>query len=578
MQTLLLLTLFLPAAAAVFTAFAQKQARYWALIASLATLAGAVLLASRFPIGAAEFGRTDWSWFADVGIPLDVRFNVALDGLGLWLFALTALLLVVSVMISWEAITDQEPLFYSLLLLLGTGMLGVFVARDIILFYLFFEFTLVPLFFLIGIWGSEQRRYAAIKFFLFTLAGSVLTLLGILAIVLWVWNDSHGQPMTFAIQALSDHLRAHPMPFGLQAWLFAALFAGFAIKVPLFPLHTWLPLAHTEAPAAGSILLAGVLLKIGTYGFLRFNLPMLPDATAALMPWMLWLSVAGIIYGALVALAQSDLKRLIAYSSVSHLGFCMLGIFALNHVSLQGGALQMINHGLSTGGLFALVGMIYERYHTRRIADFGGLAAELPILAFFFVFMTLASIGLPGLNGFAGEFLLLSGMFQRAFGPAATEWTAQYRVIAVLATSGVVLGAWYMLWLVARVFFGPLKERKHGGPISDLSPREVCALVPLCVIIVWIGVQPKFFLDRMAPSIQELSRPAMQAAADQAARYALHADSETNKPDTDKTAPPADDNIPPDDVGRHDSDPPTGRWPNDPSIKPPSGLEIARVP
>jgi NADH-quinone oxidoreductase subunit M len=302
------------------------------------------------------------------------------------------------------------------------------------------------------------------------------------------------------------------MPEGLQLTLFLALFAGFAIKVPLFPLHTWLPLAHVEAPAAGSILLAGVLLKIGTYGFLRFNLPMLPHASAAAMPWLLWLSVAGIIYGALVALAQTDLKRLIAYSSVSHLGFCMLGIFALNRVAVQGGALQMINHGLSTGGLFAIVGMIYERYHTRRIADFGGIAKETPVLAFFMVFMTLASIGLPGLNGFVGEFLLLIGMFQRAFGAATTEWTAHYRVISVLAVSGVVLGAWYMLSLVARVFFGPLRERKHGGPIADLSFREIAALAPLCLVIVWIGVQPKYFLDRMAPSIDQLTREAMSAA------------------------------------------------------------------
>ncbi len=301
------------------------------------------------------------------------------------------------------------------------------------------------------------------------------------------------------------------MPYGLQVWLFLALFAGFAIKVPLFPLHTWLPLAHTEAPAAGSILLAGVLLKIGTYGFLRFNLPMLPEATAACMPWMLWLSVAGIIYGALVALAQTDLKRLIAYSSVSHLGFCMLGIFALNRVAVQGGALQMINHGLSTGGLFALVGMIYERYHTRRIADFGGIARETPVLAFFMVFMTLASIGLPGLNGFVGEFLLLMGMFQRAWGTAATEWTTQYRVISVLAVSGVVLGAWYMLSLVARVFFGLLRERKHAEPIADLGLREVLALVPLCLVIVWIGVQPRFFLDRMGPALDQLAEPAMHA-------------------------------------------------------------------
>jgi NADH-quinone oxidoreductase subunit M len=512
MKTLLLVTLLLPAAAAILAGLGRTQARCWALAASLATLVGAVVLVARFHVGAAAFAATDCPWFALAGIPLNIRFSIALDGLSLWLFALTALLLVVAVLVSWDSIKDQEPLYYRLLLVLGTGMLGVFVARDIILFYLFFEFTLVPLFFLIGIWGSEQRRYAAIKFFLFTLAGSVLTLLGLLAIVLWDWDHGGGRAMTFSIPELTAHLRDNPMPYPLQVWLFLALFAGFAIKVPLFPLHTWLPLAHTEAPAAGSILLAGVLLKIGAYGFLRFSLPMLPLATAAAMPCLLWLSVAGIIYGALVALAQSDMKRLIAYSSVSHLGFCMLGLFALNRVAVQGGALQMINHGLSTGGLFAVVGMLYQRYHTRRIADFGGIAAETPVLAFFMLFLTLAGIGLPGLNGFVGEFLLLLGMFQRAWGAAASPWTAQYRVISVLATSGVVLGAWYMLSLVKRVFFGPLKERKHAEPIADLGLHEVLALVPLCVVIVWIGVQPKFFLDRMAPSLDELTGPAMRAA------------------------------------------------------------------
>ena len=509
MKTLLLVTLFLPAAAAILTGFGRMQARCLALVASLATLVGAVMLVAGFPIGAKDFAGTHWHWFAALDKSLDIQFSVGLDGLSLWLFALTALLLVVAVLVSWEAIKDQESLYYRFLLLLGTGMLGVFVARDIILFYLFFEFTLVPLFFLIGIWGSEQRRYAAIKFFLFTLAGSVLTLLGLVTIVLWD-SSSGGHPMTFSIPDLTANLQAHPLPYAMQVWIFLALFAGFAIKVPLFPLHTWLPLAHVEAPAAGSILLAGVLLKIGTYGFLRFSLPMLPEAAVACMPWMLWLSVAGILYGALVALAQTDLKRLIAYSSVSHLGFCMLGIFALNRVALQGGVLQMINHGLSTGGLFAIVGMLYQRYHTRRIADFGGIAREVPVLAFFMLFMTLASIGLPGLNGFVGEFLLLMGMFQRAWGTVATEWTAQYRVISVLAVSGVVLGAWYMLSLVARVFFGPLRERKQAEPITDLTLREIAALVPLCLIIVWIGVQPKFFLDRMAPAIDQLTSQAMQ--------------------------------------------------------------------
>jgi NADH-quinone oxidoreductase subunit M len=348
----------------------------------------------------------------------------------------------------------------------------------------------------------------------------------LLAIVMWVYyhpaDDLAARKMTFFIPELTDALRQRPMSSVVQVAIFLALFVGFAIKVPLFPLHTWLPLAHVEAPTAGSVILAGVLLKVGTYGFLRFNLPMLPDATALLMPWLLWISVAGIIYGALVALAQSDIKRLVAYSSVSHMGFCMLGLFALNRPSVAGGVLQMVNHGLSTGGLFAMVGMIYDRYHTRQIADFGGLARRLPVLSFFMLALALSSIGVPGLNGFVGEFLVLLGMFQRGWAEAPAEYWLQFRVIAVLATSGVVLGAWYMLWLYQRVFFGPLREptsspRPVGegqgeGHVSDLSPREIACLAPLLVFILWIGLQPRFFLDRMMPTLDRLTRPAMQAA------------------------------------------------------------------
>lgn len=446
----------------------------------------------------------DWSWFSSE--PIDIRFSLALDGLSLWFFGLSALLTVTCVLVSWEAIDDRAPAFYSLLLLLETGLLGVFTARDIILFYVFFEFTLIPLFFLIGIWGSEDRRYAAIKFFLFTLGGSLLTFLGLVAIVLW--NRYYVEPhvMTFSIETLQRNLSEHPISFYPQLLLFLALFAGFAIKVPLFPLHTWLPLAHTQAPTAGSVILAGVLLKIGGYGFLRFNLPMLPEATAACIPWLLWLSVAGIVYGALLALAQTNIKKLIAYSSVSHLGFCMLGTFALNKPSLYGGVLQMINHGLSTGGLFAIVGMIYERYHTREIADLGGLARRLPLLATFMALFTMSSIGLPGMNGFAGEFLILLGMFQRGYAEAPLVYAGQWLAIAVLAVSGVVLGAWYMLWLFERVFFHRLREPVHheGPPIRDMSPREVLALAPLLVFVFWIGLFPQHFLAPMEKDLDQV--------------------------------------------------------------------------
>ncbi|HEY5312929.1 MAG TPA: NADH-quinone oxidoreductase subunit M, partial [Pirellulales bacterium] len=303
-------------------------------------------------------------------------------------------------------------------------------------------------------------------------------------------------------------LAAHPIGASTQVWIFVALFAGFAIKVPLFPLHTWLPLAHVQAPAAGSVILAGILLKLGTYGFLRFSLPMLPEGTVVCMPWVLWLAAAGIIYGALVSLAQNDMKKLIAYSSVSHMGFCMLGIFALTPLGLGGGTLQMLNHGLSTGGLFALVGMLYERYHTRQIADYRGLARKLPILSTMFLIFTLSSIGLPGLNGFAGEFLLLAGMFQRGWAEAPFFYTVQWQAISIISTFGVVLGAWYMLWLVQRVFFGPLKEKEqhgHHAPIRDLSVREVLALAPLLVFMFWIGLVPQHFLGPMHNQLRSLA-------------------------------------------------------------------------
>ncbi len=487
----------------------------------------------------------------------DVRFNLGLDGLSLWMFALSGLLSVTAILVSWEAIEERGPLFYSLLLVLEAGMLGVFAARDIILFYVFFEFTLIPLFFLIGIWGSEQRRYAAVKFFLFTLAGSVLTFIGLMAIVFLNGRNHPGEPLTFDVIEITKGIAAHPLDAKHQFWIFLALFAGFAIKVPLFPLHTWLPLAHVQAPTAGSVLLAGILLKIGTYGFLRFSLPMLPDAAVTCMPWVLWLSAAGIIYGALTALAQSDVKRLIAYSSVSHMGYCMLGIFAFNRPAMQGGLLQMINHGLATGGLFATFGMIYERYHTREIKDLSGLAKRIPMLSVMMLLFTFSSIGLPGMNGFAGEFLILLGMFQRGYAESPPVMQFQWLTITVLALFGVVLGAWYMLWLYQRVFFGPLKEpAAHGdaahGPathaaphaavahaahghdahghdshahddhahdahghaeevlpnplgIVDLKWREFFALAPLLVFVFWIGLKPQTFLAPMQPDINAVT-------------------------------------------------------------------------
>lgn len=514
-ERLLLTTVLTPLAGAaliwVFAVWGRDAVRWVALLTTLvaAVFAGYLVFSDAAASSTVEDFGSGWSWFASDQATVDVRFHLALDGLSVWMFGLTTLLMITSVLISWDAIEDEAATYYGLLLLLETGMLGVFAARDIILFYVFFEFTLIPLFLIIGVWGSEERRLAAIKFFLFTLAGSVLTFLGLLAIVAWNYYHAGDGTLTFSIVELTAGLDAAPIETSWQIVIFLALFAGFAIKVPLFPLHTWLPLAHVQAPAAGSVLLAGVLLKIGTYGFLRFSLPMLPEASVICMPWILWLSTAGIIYGALVALAQQDMKRLIAYSSVSHLGFCMLGLFSMNRLGLQGGALQMINHGLSTGGLFAVVGMLYERYHTRQIRDLGGIARRMPVLAFFMLVFTFSSIGLPGLNGFAGEFLLLTGMFQRGWAGIEGPIAWQLKAIAVIAVLGVVIGAWYMLWLVERVFFGPLREPTghHGenDPPHDLSFREIVALSPLVVFVVWIGIAPGQFLNRMAPALDPLS-------------------------------------------------------------------------
>jgi len=536
----------------------RQVARLVALATSLGTLYWVVKAVLPLAQGDASHAPSlDVPWLDGAGV--DIRFSLGLDGLSLWMFALSGLLTVTAILVSWESIRDRGPLFYSMLLVLETGMLGVFAARDVILFYVFFEFTLIPLFFLIGIWGSEQRRYAAVKFFLFTLAGSLLTFLGLLAVALLHYQKFPDGGLTFSIPQITAGLKQDPLTSTQQLWIFLALFAGFAIKVPLFPFHTWLPLAHVQAPTAGSVILAGVLLKIGTYGFLRFSMPMLPDGTAACTPYILWLAAAGIIYGALVALAQSDVKRLIAYSSVSHLGYCMLGLFAFNKPAMQGGVLQMVNHGLSTGGLFAVFGMIYERYHTREIKELGGLARRIPILALFMLLFTFSSIGLPGMNGFAGEFLILLGMFQRGWSQSAGAMQVSYTAISVLAVFGVVLGAWYMLWLYQRVFFGPLKEpAEHGdgdhghgtaatpaaalsapghdshahaaghghaahghhdhghddhghgadvlppSSVRDMNAREFWALAPLVVFMFWIGLMPQTFLKPMQTEINEV--------------------------------------------------------------------------
>ncbi len=438
--------------------------------------------------------------------PGSIQFYIGLDGLNVWLMVLTAVLMVSAVLVSWNSPQVQGRFneYFAWLLALETGMIGVFLAFDIVLFYVFFELTLVPLFFLIGIWGGPERRYAARKFFIFTLAGSLITLLGLLGVVLACYYSSN--ELTFSIPGLVETVNqrlsiqdADEQAFwhNVQFWVFLAMTAGFAVKVPLVPLHTWLPLAHVEAPTAGSVLLAGVLLKIGAYGFLRLCLPLAPDVSLSVgVPLIGTLAVIGIIYGALTALAQSDIKKLVAYSSVSHLGFCMLGMFALNATGLSGSLLQMINHGLSTGALFLLVGMLYDRYHTRHMDDYGGMAARLRLLACFMVFISLTSIGLPGLNGFVGEALVFLGMYD--FRPT----------YAVVGTAGIVLGAWYLLRLLLRVFFGPVKEPEHEGhtPAPDLNVRELAALVPIALLCVLIGVYPQPILKTAEPDIAVVAK------------------------------------------------------------------------
>ena len=415
-----------------------------------------------------------------------VSYRVGIDGISLFMVLLTTVMMPLSVLASWTSITRRERAFYALMLTLLTGLVGVFIALDLFVFYVFFEVMLIPMYFIIGIWGGANRLYAAIKFFIYTMAGSLLMLV---AIVVMVWKIAAA---TGTLSFAYEHLLANTAALGPAApWLFAAFALAFAIKVPIFPLHTWLPDAHVEAPTAGSVLLAAIMLKIGTYGFLRFAVPFFPQV--ALSPpvtrLMVILSVIGIIYGALVAMVQPDIKKLVAYSSVSHLGFVMLGIWGVSVISVQGALMVMISHGISTGALFLLIGMIYERRHTRLIEAYGGIARVVPIFSLILTVVALSSIGLPGLNGFVGEFLVLLGSF------------GSYPWATGIATTGVIFAAAYLLWALQRMIFNPL-DNPENERLTDLTKRELAVLLPLIVGIVWLGLFPGPVLRRMEPATQ----------------------------------------------------------------------------
>ena len=424
---------------------------------------------------------------------LNISYFVGIDGMSLLLILLTTFLTPLALLGTWNSIEKQLKGYSMMVLLLEVGMIGVFASLDLFLFYIFWEAMLIPMYFIIGVWGGPNRIYAAVKFFLFTLFGSVLMLVAIIWLGYFASTVPGGQFTT----NLFDLYRIAPLlPVNLQMWMFAAFGLSFAIKVPVWPLHTWLPDAHVEAPTAGSVLLAGVLLKMGTYGFIRFNLPLFADASLRAMPFMCLLAVIGIVYGALVAMVQTDMKKLVAYSSVSHLGFVMLGIFSMTEEGLQGAIIQMVNHGLSTGALFLLVGMIYDRTHTRTIADYGGVAKLMPVYATFLMIISFSSIGLPGLNGFVGEFLVMLGSFKSAI--------LDNRWFAVVAGLGVIFSAVYMLWMYQRVMMGPVRsDGLYGGHhLTDLTKREIAVLIPIVLFVVWIGVFPKTFLSKSAPLVK----------------------------------------------------------------------------
>jgi NADH-quinone oxidoreductase subunit M len=487
-------TIFLPLIFAVVIIFLPREntrgIKLVALGGSLMTFFLSLFLFFGYDAAAGGFQfLQNFIWVSS----LDISYIVGIDGMSLLLIMLTTFLTPLALLGTWNSIEKQLKGYSIMVLLLEVGMIGVFASLDLFLFYVFWEAMLIPMYFIIGVWGGPQRIYAAVKFFLFTLFGSLLMLVAIISLGYFASTLPGGH---FTTNLFTLYNIAPQLPIPLQMWMFAAFGLSFAIKVPVWPLHTWLPDAHVEAPTAGSVLLAGVLLKMGTYGFIRFNLPLFAEASLRAMPFMCSLAVIGIVYGALVAMVQTDMKKLVAYSSVSHLGFVMLGIFSMTEEGLQGAIIQMVNHGLSTGALFLLVGMIYDRTHTRAIADYGGVAKLMPVYATFFMIVSFSSIGLPGLNGFIGEFLVMLGSFKSTL--------LDDRWFTVVAGLGVIFSAVYMLWMYQRVMLGPVRNDKlYGGhQLSDLTKREITVLVSIVVFIVWIGVYPKTFLGKSAALVK----------------------------------------------------------------------------
>jgi NADH-quinone oxidoreductase subunit M len=474
---------------------AERSARVWGTLAAAIELVVSLPLWSKLVPGAPGFQFEEKvPWIPSIG----ANYHLGVDGVSALLALLTTFMTLLAVVSAWTAVEKRSREFYALLLALEAGMLGTFFSLDLLLFYVFWEAMLIPMYLLIGVWGGQRRVYAAVKFFLFTMAGSVLMLVAILSLY-FAQKQFSGVP-TFELAAFY----AMPIAPATQLWYFLAFAFAFAIKVPMWPVHTWLPDAHVEAPTAGSVILAAVLLKMGSYGFIRFAMPLFPNALLVCAPWIAWIAIVGIVYGAVVAMVQPDLKKLVAYSSVSHMGFCMLGLMALNAQGFAGSMMTMLNHGVSTGALFLLVGVVYERRHTRAISDFGGLWKAVPAFSVVFLVVTLSSIGLPGTNGFVGEFLVLLGAFKTKF-----AWAA-------VAATGVILSACYMLWMFQRVVFGPVTHEENER-LGDLTLRERLVFAPLLLLIFWMGVMPQPFLDRMQPALDrtlEMTHTrAMQSAA-----------------------------------------------------------------